>query len=149
MKTEADLLLGRQAEALDASNLVEECGDGLLVDLERQVADEQCVALGAQLVIKLLGTFVGTSARVLLGLAAGEVDSHVTTIQESTLLVLEGSLGVLGAVEVNVSEATRPTVLAGDDAGTSDTRALRELLVEEVVINLPAEVADEEGRALL
>lgn len=144
-----DLLLSRQAKALDAGNFVEEVGDRLLVDLEGQVADEKSVALGAKLVVELLGTVVGATSSVVVGLASRQVDSHVTTIEEGTVLLIQGSLGVLGRVKVNVAEATGAAIIAAShDASARDTLAVLELLVQEVVIDVPAQVADEQRGAL-
>lgn len=53
-------------------------------------------------------------------------------------------------VEVDVAEATGPAaLLVGDDTGTGETLEVLELLIEDVVINAPAEVAAPEGGALL
>lgn len=143
-----DLLLRRQTKALDGGNLVEEGRHRLLVNLEGQVTDKEGVALGAHLIVELLGTVVGASGRVLLGLASRQVDSHVATIKEGAVLLLKGSVGVLSRVKVDVAEATGTALLVHDDTGTSDTSAVLELLVEKVVVDLPAQVTHKEGRAL-
>lgn len=144
-----NLLLSGQTEALDVGNLVEESGDRILVDIERQVADKDGLALGAQLVVELLGAIVGTVLEIVLGLGAGEIDPHVTVVEVATLLSLEGSLGILSGVEVDVAEATRATVLSSDNTSVGAASGALELLKEGSIIDLPAEVTDEQSRALL
>lgn len=142
-----DILLDGETEALDVGNLVEEIRNRLLVDLEGQVADEDGLALRANLIVE----FLGAVDRVLVGfgLAAGNVESHVTTIKESTVLLVKRGLCILRSVKINVAKSSGATVVAvGHDASTSDTLALLELLVEDVVIDLPAKVANEESGAL-
>lgn len=66
------------------------------------------------------------------------------------MLLLQSSLGVLSSVEVDIAEAPRAAIIpVGDDASIRNTLAVLELVVEEVVIDLPAEVTNEEGRTLL
>lgn len=66
------------------------------------------------------------------------------------MLLFQRSLGVLSSVEVDIAEATGAAILpVGDDAGICDTLAVLELIVEEIVVDLPAKVANEKGRALL
>lgn len=65
------------------------------------------------------------------------------------MLLIQSSLGVLSSVEVDIAEATRAAILpVRDDASICNTLAVLELVVQEVVVDLPAEVANEEGRAL-
>lgn len=142
-----NLLLSGQTKALDIGDFVEERGDGLLVHVEGQIAHKEGIALGAQLVVEFLGAIVGTIGWVVGRLARAKVQSHVATVEEATLLLLESSLRVLRAVEVDVTE-TSGTAVLGDDTSASETLAVLELLVEEIVIDIPAEVASEKGGAL-
>lgn len=66
------------------------------------------------------------------------------------MLLFQCSLGVLSSVEVDIAEAPGAAILSvGDDTSIRDTLAVLELTVEEVVVDFPAEVTNEEGRALL
>lgn len=66
------------------------------------------------------------------------------------MLLIQSSLGVLSSVEVDVAEAPRAAIIpVGDDTSVCNTLAVLELIVKEVVVDLPAEVTDEEGGALL
>lgn len=145
-----NLLLSRQAKALDLSDLGEECRDALLVDLEGQVTNEDGITLRAHLIVELLGAVAGTGSRVVLGLSARDVKTHVAAVEVGTVLLFQSSLGVLSSVEVDIAEAPGAAILpVGDDAGICDTLAVLELIVEEVVVDVPAKVANEEGGALL
>lgn len=80
----------------------------------------------------------------------GEVETHVTALKESTRLGVISSLSVGRGVKVDVAEATRTaSLLVADDASVGETRAVLKALVEDVVINGPAEVANPEGGALV
>lgn len=143
--------VGWDAQALDGSDLIEELGDRVLIDIEGEVADEEGVALGANNVTVLASTLssAGGRSRVSVGLA-GEVETHVAALELGAVLLIVGLLGVLRSVEVDVTEAAGAArVLVGDDASALDTRAVLELLVQSIVVDAPAEVADPEGGALL
>jgi hypothetical protein len=87
---------------------------------------------------------------LVLGLLGSEVESHVTAVEEGTLLGIESLLGSLGVAEVDVAETARATRLTvSDDASTNEIFELLELLEEGVVVHVPGEVTDEESRALL
>lgn len=63
------------------------------------------------------------------------------------MLLVKSSLCVLRAVEVDVTKTAGTSVL-GDNTSASATLAVLKLLVEEVVVNLPAEIANKESGAL-
>jgi hypothetical protein len=149
--TVGDLLVSRDAEALDLSDLVEESGDGVLVGVEGQVADEESVALRADDIAVLLGAISGTGVGGAIGAGLGsEVETHVTALEESTGLLVEGLLGSLAVLEVDVAEAAGPaSLLVRDDASADNRRAALELLVQGIVIDAPAEVANPKGGALV
>lgn len=146
-----DSLISRDTQALNRGNLVEEVGDIVLVGVERKVADEESVALGADDIAVLAGALGSASGRgrVVVGLA-GKVEAHVAALEEGAVLVVEGLLGVLGGVEVDVTEAAGAArILVSDNASALDALAVLELLVQSIVVDAPAEVADPEGSALL
>lgn len=95
----------------------------------------------------------GTGGSAVLGSGSGlgsKVKTHLTALKIAAVLGVESLLGILVGVEVDVAEATGPAaLLVGDDTGTGETLEVLELLVEDVVINAPAEVAAPEGGALL
>jgi len=91
----------------------------------------------------------GIGGRVGAGLGS-EVEAHVAALEVRAALLVVRLLGGLRAVEVDVAEATRAArLLVGNDAGASDALKVLELLVQGVVIDAPAEVANPEGGTLL
>lgn len=141
--------ISRDTEALDLAGLVEELRDALLAGTEGKVTDEEGVGFGADDIAVLAGAVLSALLGGIAGLRS-EVETHVTALKESTGLGIEGLLADLGGVEVDIAEAARATsLLVRDDAGGDDTLELLELLIEDVVINAPAEVANPEGGALL
>lgn len=99
----------------------------------------------------LLGAISGTGVGGAIGAGLGsEVETHVTALEESTGLLVEGLLGSLAVLEVDVAEAAGPaSLLVRDDASADDRRAALELLVQGIVIDAPAEVANPKGGALV
>lgn len=145
------LRVGRQANASGLSDLTEEYSNSLLVHIEGQVADEKSVAGRADGVAMLLGTVSGTIARVALsGTSIGVVQVQSTVVK---LEALHGivSLGSVGAVvEVDIAEATAAAAhLVSDNTSANKTLKLLEGLVESIVINVPAQVAGEQGGGTL
>lgn len=145
-----DSLVSGQAQVLDLSGIGEESSDNFLVSLERQVADEESVALGAGGVTVLLGAVASTSTSIVVGGARlGEVNVHSAALELITLHLLVRGLASLVAAEVDVAEALGSLELTvGDDAGTLDTLAVLEGFVEDVVVDTPAQVADEQSGGL-
>jgi len=140
--------VGRQANAGDRANGIEELADAVLVDIEGKVTNEEGVALGADGVTVSLGAVRSTGLGVGIGgLGVGVVEVDGTAIN---LLALHG-LVRLGAgvrvVEVDVAEATAAARhLVGDDTGVDEALELLESLVQSVVINAPAQATGEQGR---
>lgn len=137
------LRIGREANASNLSNFGKELADGLLVNIEGQVTDEEGIALRADSVAVSLGTVVGTSLRVGISrLGVGVVKVEGTTIKFLTLHGLVGLGGRLVVLKVNVSEATAATAhLVGDDTGANETAEVLESLLEGIVIDVPAQAA--------
>lgn len=144
-------LVGGDTEALDLSDLVEVVGDRALVGAEGQVANEEGVAGGADDITVLLGAVGSTSIGRGIGAGLGsEVKAQIAALEEGARLLIVGLLSSLGAVEVDVAEATRAaSILVADDTSADDALDALELLVQGVVINTPAEVANPKGGALL
>lgn len=99
----------------------------------------------------LLGTVSGTIARVAFsGTSIGVVQVQSTVVK---LEALHGivSLGSVGAVvEVDVAKATAAAAhLVSDNTSANETLELLEGLVEGIVINVPAQVAGEQGGGTL
>lgn len=149
--SEGYLHISRETEAGDGSDLVEEGGDGVLAGLEGKVANEESIALGAGNVAVTLSAVVGAGTTVLSGSGlSGEVETHVTALKESTVLVGMGLLGSRRGREVDVSESARAAgLLVSDDTSANDLGVGLELLEEDVVIDAPSEVANPEGGALV
>lgn len=145
----ARLGVSRQTDTQNSTLLGEDITETVLSSAERQVANEQSVALGASRVAEVTGTLLGTVVTILLT-SGGVVQVDGTAVNLSILLGLVG-LGSVGSVgELDVTEtagATRVTV------GNNTARALAELAelaLEPVLIDVPRQVADEEvGRGTL
>ena len=149
--TEGNLRVGRKANAGNRSDLLEESTDGVLVNVERKVTDEESVALGADGITVTLSTVGSAGGRVGIRRASvGVVKVHGTTLN---LMAVHGlvSLGARGAiVEVNVTEATAAaSTLLSHDTGVGKTIDVLEDLVEGVVINGPGKATGEEGSGLI
>lgn len=93
------------------------------------------------------------SSAVLGGVGIGlgsKVETHVTALKQGAVLLVVGLLRSLRGLEVNVAEATRPAaLLVSDNTGADKALVDLELLIKDVVINSPAEVANPEGSALV
>jgi hypothetical protein len=123
----------------------ESLAEHVLVGLERDVADEKGVGLWVLGITVGLGAGVGAVLWCGVVTGSGEVNIGLATIDESTLLGLEGSGGIGGVGELNVTEtlgAARLTV--GDDTSAGDLTELFELAVQPLVVNVPAQVTNEQ-----
>jgi hypothetical protein len=144
--------VGRQTQTLDLGDLAEELGHDVLIGIEGEVADEEGVALRADGVTMSLGT-VGsavTRGSIVSRARLGRIQSHATTLKLEALHGIEGGLAVLGAVEVDVAEATGALhILVGDYAGAVKASTVLEGLVERVIVNGPAKVTNEQGDGTL
>jgi hypothetical protein len=117
----------------------------VLVNLEGDVTDEEGVGLWVLGVTVLLGTLGGTLTWSGVVTRSGEVNVGLTTVDESTLLGLESLGGVGGVGELNVTETLgAASGLVADDTSTGDLTELLKLAVQPLVINVPAQVTNEQ-----
>jgi hypothetical protein len=145
-----DIHVCGETKALDSSSRVEELGNEVLSGGPGKVADEESVARRADLITVGLLASGSTVLGLVLGLLGSEVKSHVTAIEERTVLLVVSLLGGVRVAEVDVSESARATrLLVGDDTSSDQVLVALEFLEEGVVIDVPCQVADEEGRTLL
>lgn len=121
--------------------------DDVLVNIEGKVANKESVALGADGITVTLGTVGSAGSGVGIGGASvGIVEVDITALDVLALHGLVGLGGVLGGIEVDVTEATAATAhLVSNDAGTDETTEGLESLVEDVIIDGPAQVTSEES----
>ena len=142
-----NLRVGGKSDAGNGSDLAEELTDGILVNVERQVADEEGVALGAEGVAVSLGAVGSTALGVGIGRASvGVVEVEGTAVKLETLHGLVGLGATLRVVEVDVTEATAAaSSLLSDNTSADETLEVLEGLVEGVGIDAPAQAASEEG----
>lgn len=140
------VLVGRDTEAGNGGNRVEEIGDGRLVSGEGHVADEEGVGLGADGIAVLGSAVGGLGLGLVAGILGGEVETHLTALEETTGLGIISLLGLVVVLEVDVAETARAAGLTvSDDAGRLGTLALLELSEEDGIIDAPAEVTNPEG----
>lgn len=101
--------VGRQPDTGDVANFGELLVDGILRRAEREVANEQSVALGAGLVTERPGPSLGAVLEVTLvvvGLATvGVVEVDLTAVDLGILLGLVRLGGIGGVGELDVTEA--------------------------------------------
>lgn len=143
-------LVGRDTEAGNGGNRVEEVGDDRLVSGEGHVTDEEGVGLGRD-GVAVLGSAVGG---LVLGLVAGilgsEVETHLTALKKSTALGIISLLRLLVGGKVDVAETARAARLTvSDDASALSTLAVLELSQEDGIIDAPAEVTNPEGALVI
>jgi len=94
---------------------------------------------------------IGSTVLGGVGIGLGsKVETHVAALKQGAVLLVVCLLRSLGGLEINVAEATRPAaLLVSDDTGTDKALVDLELLIKDVVVNAPAEVANPEGGALV
>lgn len=74
-----------------------------------------------------------------------EIDANGTVIEVGAVLGLERSGGMLGVGKLDVSKAlATAAVTVGDDANSRDFSKLFKLASEPLLVNVPAQVADEQ-----
>jgi hypothetical protein len=119
--------------------------NSVLVSIKGKVAKEEGVRRRVLVVAILLSTALSTFLWCGIVTGSGEVDIGFTAINECTLLGLE-SCGSIGRVdELDVSETLGATSgLVADDTSTRDLSELLELTVQPLVINVPAQVTNEQ-----
>lgn len=139
-------LVGRDTEAGNGGNRVEEVGDGRLVSGEGHVADEEGVGLGADGVAVLGSAVGGLVLGLVAGILASEVETHLTALKKSTALGIISLLRLLVGGKVDVAETARAAGLTvSDDASALGTLAVLELSQKDGIIDTPAEVTNPEG----
>jgi hypothetical protein len=119
--------------------------NSVLVSLEGQVAQKEGVGRRVGAVTVLSGT---TLSLVLGGgvvTRSGEVNICLTTIDQCTLLGLQSSSGISRVGKLDVTETLGSTTLTvRDDTSPSDLTEALELLQQPLVINVPAQVTNEQ-----
>ncbi len=129
----------------DGSMLSESLTDHVLINIKGQVTAEESVRRWVGRVTELGSSGLSTVLWCLLGSWGREVDICWASIDILVLLGLESSGGRLRLGELNVSETTGSArLLVSDDTGAGDLSELLELTVEPLIINVPAQVADEQ-----
>jgi hypothetical protein len=122
--------------------------NGILVNVERQVADEEGITLSADGVAVLLGTVGSAGSRVgIIGTSIGIVKVDVTATNVLTLHGLVSLGGRLSILEVDISEATAAASgLLSNNTSANKTVERLKCLVQGIVIDAPGQAASEEGR---
>lgn len=141
------LTVGWETDGVDGTVLLEVLGDGVLVSVEGDVADEQGVAW-------LLSLSIAERASTALDLAVvvalvwarlAEVDPQVAVVKLSTLLGVESLGSGVDVGKLDVGEALRPaSVGVGDDTARDHLAEALELAAEPLLINVPGETTNEE-----
>ena len=127
----------------DVAVLLEGLLDNLVAAVEGEVTKEEGVAGSGALVTELVGALEGLVGRLLTG--SGEVDVEGTTVELVAHHLLLSLGGSLGGVELDVTETIGAARLAvADNTAADDVTELLELAVEPVLINVPAQAANEE-----
>lgn len=139
------LLVGWESNVDDGSVLTESLTNGVLVSIERKVTEEESVGRRVLGISKGSSTVVGALFWCSVVAGGREVNVGLTTVNESTLLGLQGSGGVSRVLELDVSETLGASTLSvGDDTGASDGTKLLEFLEQPLVVNVPAQVTNEQ-----
>lgn len=136
-----------ETAAGDLRYFTEESLDGVLINIEGQVANEEGIARGGDGVTVLLGAVGSTIAGIgVSGLGVGVVEVEGAAIELMALHGLVGLGGRLRVVEVDVAEALAAAgVLIVDDASADEASEIFESGSEGVIIHAPAQGASEEG----
>lgn len=147
----SNIRISRQTNADNLGDLLEERTHAILVNVEGKVADEKSVGLGANAIAVLLGAVSSASLRVGVGrLGGSEVKVESSVVQELAIHGLVGLGGALEVGEVDVAEALAATSLAiVDNTGTGDALKVLEGVVQDVIIDTPAQASSEKGSGLL
>lgn len=163
-----DLHISGQANMRDGAKLAKLLSDDVLGRFKGHVADEERVALRAGRVSKRLRTVVRLVLEVVPvagRLGGGEVDVGLTVVDQRTLLGLEGSGRIRSVDKLDVAKAGwsqsgesnnteeerschSPLGTAGgpiaDDPGAAELAKLLELTSQPLLVDVPAEIANEE-----
>jgi hypothetical protein len=137
------LTVGGQRDTRDVTVLLESLLDDLVGAVEGEVTKEEGVAGSRALVTELVGAVESLVGGLLAG--SGEVDIEGTAIElvSHHLLLGGGSSGSI--VELDVAEALGAASLAvTDDTAADDVAEALKLAAEPVLIDVPAQAANEE-----
>jgi hypothetical protein len=137
----AGVAVGGERDTGDAAVLGEDLLDRVVGAVERQVAEEEGVGRSTALVAVLGG------AVVLCGLLTGsaEVDVQIAAIKLRLVHLFLGGGSLSSSGELDVSETLGATGLAvGDDTAAGDVTEPLELAAEPVLIDVPAQAANEQ-----
>jgi hypothetical protein len=125
--------------------LLEVLGDGVLVSIEGDVADEEGGGRSVGGVTVAGGAVVALVAGSIIGARGAEVEAELTSVKLGAVLGLEGLLCALRVRELDVSETLATAGVAiGDDPHASELTKLLEFAGEPLLIDVPADVANEE-----
>ncbi len=142
-----DLRVSWQANAGNFGNLSEKLANSLLVNIERQVANEEGLTLRADGVAVTRSAVSSTVLRVSLGGASvGIVEVQSAAIKLLALHSLVGLGGRLRVSKVDVAEATAAaSAPLSDDAGADEATEALEGLRQALVGHVPAQAAGEQS----
>lgn len=123
----------------------ESLANNVLISLKRQVAHEEGIGRRVARVAILLSTVVGAIPGCGIVARSSEVNVGDTIVNLGTLLGIEGSCGVGSVGKLDVSEALGAARLAvSHDTSASELTELLKLAVQPLVVDVPAQVTDEE-----
>ena len=137
----AGVAVGGKGDTSDAAVLGEDLLDGIVGAVKGQVAEEESVGGSAALV----AVFVGASVLVRLLTRSAKVHVQLATI-ELILVHLLLSLGSVGGIsKLDVTKALgAPRLAVSNDTAANDVAEALELAAEPVLINVPAQAANEQ-----
>jgi hypothetical protein len=136
--------VGRETDGLDGTVLAEGLGQGILIGIEANVADEDGVGWGLGGVAVLVGTVEALLLRSLLRAGLASVHTKLTVVKQVAVTSGESLLCIGSAGVLDVSEPLAAARLAvGDDAYTLDLTELLELASQPLLVDVPAKVANE------
>jgi hypothetical protein len=136
--------VGWETDGLDGTVLAEGLGEGILIGIEADVADEDGVGWGLGSVAVLVGTVEALLLRSLLRAGLASVHAKLTVVKQVAVTSGESLLGIGSVGVLDVSEPLAAARLAvGDDADTLDLTKLLELAGQPLLVDVPAKVANE------
>ena len=117
----------------------------VLISLKRQVTQEESIGRRIGRVAKSSSTGVGTLLWCSVVAGSREINISLTTVNQRTLLGLESSSGIRRIDKLNISETLGSSSrFIADDASTRDLTELLKLTVQPLIINVPAQVTNEQ-----
>lgn len=144
-KDERCLRVSWKSDAQDGAVSTECLADHIFVGIKGEVAHEEGVRRWVARVAILLGTLVCAVLWCCVIAGSSEVDVSDTTIDLRPLFSIEGSRCIGGLGKFNISEALGAAgVSVSHDASTNKLTELLKLAVQPLVINVPAQIANEQ-----